>query len=113
MQIKVISADFAVAGQLDAAALAGLAESGFKSVINNRPDGEGGRQQPSARELEQSARAAGLEYAHLPVTMTSIAPADIAGFRALLASLPKPILAFCASGKRSALLYEAATAGVE
>ena len=36
---------------------------------------------------------------------------EIASFAELLASLPKPILAFCRSGTRSGKLYRAATGG--
>jgi uncharacterized protein (TIGR01244 family) len=111
MQIKVISADFAVAGQLDAAALAGLAESGFKSVINNRPDFEGGPDQPTSAAMEAAATAAGLRYAYLPVAPAVQTPEEIARFAALLAELPKPVLAFCRSGTRSGKLYRAATGG--
>ncbi|MDE2160288.1 MAG: TIGR01244 family phosphatase, partial [Burkholderiales bacterium] len=35
-------------------------------------------------------------------------PEQIAAFAALLAELPRPLLAFCRSGARSARLYQAA-----
>ena len=57
------------------------------------------------------ATAAGLRYAHLPVAPAVQTPAEIARFAALLAELPKPLLAFCRSGARSGKLYRAATGG--
>jgi uncharacterized protein (TIGR01244 family) len=43
--------------QLDPAAMAWAAQQGFKSVINNRPDFEGGPTQPTSASLYQSAIA--------------------------------------------------------
>jgi len=45
----------------------GPAQAGFKSVINNRPDFEGGPDQPTNASIEAAAKAAGLRYAFLPV----------------------------------------------
>ena len=87
------------------------AAEGFKSVINNRPDFEGGPNQPTNASIEAAAKAAGLNYAFLPVAPNFQSPEEIASFAELLASLPKPILAFCRSGTRSGKLYRAATGG--
>jgi uncharacterized protein (TIGR01244 family) len=105
-----LSADVAVAGQLDPAAMAEAAAAGFRSVVNNRPDFEGGPSQPTSASIEAAARAAGLAYAFLPVSPSVQTPEDIARFAALVESLPKPILAFCRTGTRSAKLVRAAGA---
>ena len=110
-QVQQLSADVCVAPQLDPAAMAWAATSGFKSVVNNRPDFEGGPDQPTSAAMEAAARAAGLQYAYLPVQPAVQTPEEIARFAALLAELPKPILAFCRSGARSGKLYRAATGG--
>ena len=109
--IQQLSADVCVAPQLDPGAMAWAAEAGFKSVVNNRPDFEGGPDQPTSAVIEAAAKAAGLQYAWLPVQPAVQTPQDIAHFAALLADLPKPILAFCRSGTRSGKLYRAATGG--
>ncbi len=101
----------AVAPQLAPSAMAAAAALGFRSVINNRPDGEGGADQPTSAAMEAAALAAGLQYAHLPVAPAVHTPEQIARFAALLDALPKPILAFCRSGARSTRLYRAATGG--
>ena len=110
-QVQQLSADVCVAPQLDTAAMAWAAQAGFRSVVNNRPDFEGGPDQPTSATMEAAARAAGLEYAHLPVQPAVQTPDEIARFAELLATLPKPILAFCRSGARSGKLYRAATEG--
>lgn len=110
-QVQQLSADVCVAPQLDPAAMAWAAQAGFKSVVNNRPDFEGGPDQPTNAAIEAAAVAAGLRYAFLPVSPAVQTPEEIARFAELLAELPKPILAFCRSGTRSGKLFRAATGG--
>lgn len=107
--VQQLSADVCVAPQLEPAAMAWAAQQGFRSVINNRPDFEGGPDQPTSAAVEAAARAAGLQYAHLPVAPAVQTPEQIAEFASLLAALPKPILAFCRTGTRSGKLFRAAT----
>jgi uncharacterized protein (TIGR01244 family) len=106
-----LSDDVSVAPQLDAAAMALAAQAGFKSVINNRPDFEGGPDQPASADVEAAARAAGLEYVHQPVAGGYQSPEDIARFKQLVETLPKPILAFCRSGARCTKLFVGAQQG--
>ena len=106
--IQQLSPDLCVAGQLDPAAMAWAAQVGFKSVINNRPDFEGGPAQPTHAAMQAAAQGAGLEYVFLPVQGAYQSPEEIARFAQLMQSLPKPILAFCRSGARSGRLYQAA-----
>ena len=109
LPMQQIAPDFCVAPQLEPSAMAEAAAAGFKSVINNRPDMEGGPDQPLSADVEAAARAAGLEYRHLPVNGAYQSPEEIAAMRALVDSLPKPILAFCRSGARSTKIYVSAT----
>ena len=110
LPIQQLTPEFCVAPQLEPAAMAEAAAAGFKSVINNRPDGEGGPDQPLSSAVEAAARAAGLEYRYLPVNGAYQSPEEIAAMRELVDALPKPILAFCRSGARSTRLYSAASA---
>jgi uncharacterized protein (TIGR01244 family) len=107
--VQQLSADVCVAPQLDADAMAWAAQAGFRSVINNRPDFEGGPDQPTNAVIEAAAKQAGLRYAFLPVQPAVQTPDEIAWFAKLLADLPKPILVFCRSGARSGKLFRAAT----
>jgi len=110
LPVRQIAADVCVAPQLTAGAMAEAAAAGFKSVVNNRPDHEHGPGQPTSAEIEAAARAAGLEYRHLPVDSAYQSPEEIAAFAKLLAELPRPLLAFCRSGARSTRLFMAASA---
>ena len=109
--VQPLRDDFCVAPQLDTDAMAWAAQQGFKSVINNRPDFEGGPDQPTSAAMAAAAAAAGLAYAWLPVAPSFQSPEEIAPFSELLATLPKPVLAFCRSGTRSSKLFLASTQG--
>ncbi|WKB53977.1 TIGR01244 family sulfur transferase [Eleftheria terrae] len=110
LPIQQLSSEVCVAPQLEPAAMQAAAEAGFKSVINNRPDHEGGPTQPTSEQMEAAAKAAGLQYVHLPVSPSVQTPEEIARFAELLETLPKPVLAFCRSGGRCTRLFQAATA---
>lgn len=109
LDLQRLSPDLAVAAQLSPDAMTQAAAQGFRSVINNRPDFEGGPDQPTSASIEAAARAAGLAYRYLPVAPGFQTPDEIAQFGVLLESLPKPILAFCRTGTRSGKLFRAAT----
>jgi uncharacterized protein (TIGR01244 family) len=108
---RALTPDVSVAPQLDPAAMALAARAGFKSVVNNRPDFEGGPDQPTSAQMEAAARAAGLQYRYLPVNGAYQSPEEIAAFARLLEELPRPLLAFCRSGARSTRLFMAASGG--
>ena len=102
---QAIAADVCVAPQLNADAMAEAARLGFKSVVNNRPDFEGGPDQPTSDDIAAAAQAAGLEYRFLPVAGGYQSPEEAAQMARLLQELPRPMLMFCRSGARSARLY--------
>jgi uncharacterized protein (TIGR01244 family) len=109
--MRPVADDVFVAPQLDASAMAELARLGFRSVVNNRPDFEGGPGQPTNASVEAAAHAAGLEYRFLPVSGGYQSPEEIAAMGSLLAELPRPLLMFCRSGARSTKLFLSATVG--
>lgn len=105
-----ITPDFAVAGQLTVADLERAATLGFRTVINNRPDGEE-RGQPTSEETRRHAEALGLGYAHIPTTRHEVfSDAVVARTLAVLAETNGPVLAHCKSGHRSAIVWSAVTA---
>jgi len=109
--VQPIADDVCLAGQLDPEAMTWAAQQGFRSIINNRPDFEGGPDQPTSQVVEAAALALGLAYVHQPVGPAYQSPEEVARFAQLLSSLPRPILAFCRTGTRCAKLYRAATGG--
>ena len=99
------TAHFATAPQISPEDMAAIAAHGFHTVINNRPDGEGGPEQPTSQAMAQAAQAAGLVYHYMPVISGQITPAQVAEFAAALKAAPGPVLAFCRSGARSTNMW--------
>ena len=98
-----------VAGQLAPEDLPGLKEQGVTLVVNNRPDNED-EGQPLSADFEAAARAAGLEYRHIPIRY-GMGPSDVESMReAMHATGEGKLLAFCRSGNRSTLAWAVARA---
>lgn len=104
MEIKEISPNLSVSAQIAPTDIADIAAAGFRSIICNRPDGEGA-DQPSFEEIEASAKEAGLEVRYIPITAGMVTDADADDFGTALRELPGPILAYCRTGTRSATLW--------
>ncbi|HET8693654.1 MAG: TIGR01244 family phosphatase [Burkholderiales bacterium] len=105
--INPLCPEFAVCGQISVEDVAKLATQGYRSIINNRPDGEGGPGQPTSAQIEAAAKAAGMSYVHFPVASLMISPEQVTRYHALCADLPHPIVAFCKSGGRANALFQA------
>jgi sulfide:quinone oxidoreductase len=110
LEMTTHSPTFSTTTQLLPADLATLAAQGVRGVINSRPDGEGGAEQPVSATLQAAAEQAGITYAYLPVVPSEINDEVVKKFATLLAVMPKPIVAFCKTGGRAAKLYRLATA---
>ncbi|MGO4854848.1 TIGR01244 family sulfur transferase [Phaeovulum sp. W22_SRMD_FR3] len=110
MDLRQITPDFAVAPQITLEDVAAIAAAGFRTLLNNRPDDEIGAELDAAA-MEKAARAAGLEYRHLPFWPGQMTRDLVEGFEAALAECPAPVLAYCRSGTRSSNLWAMAQAG--
>ena len=110
MPTKQITPNLSVSEQIQPEDIAALHAAGFRSIICNRPDGEGA-DQPSFPEIEAAATAAGMPAAYLPIVAGMVSDADALAFGALIDRLPKPILAFCRTGTRSATLWSLSEGG--
>ncbi|MEZ5710637.1 MAG: TIGR01244 family sulfur transferase [Blastomonas sp.] len=109
MTISKINENVSVSPQIRADEVAGLVASGFRSIICNRPDAEE-QGQPDAARIAAAAEQAGLAFAHVPAVSGAIGGVDVQAMADALDRLPKPILAYCRSGARSAKLVELAGA---
>ena len=98
--IKPLTENFAVAPQLGPDDMADVAAAGYKSVIINRPDFEGGPDQPTAADVSKAAQAAGLRIEYQPVVGSAMTIADVQRFAELLRT-PGPVLAYCRTGLQS------------
>jgi len=97
--------EFCTAGQLQPEDMAALAAHGIRTVINNRPDGEGGPDQPLSAAIETAARASGMAYHYIPVISGQVTQAQVDAMASTVAQAATPVLAFCRSGARSSNLW--------
>ncbi|MGO1298724.1 MAG: TIGR01244 family sulfur transferase [Vibrio sp.] len=104
INIVPLTHDLSVTGQISQADLAFIADAGFKTIIANRPDGEGDNQ-PLNIELAKQAQQLGLTFIEQPVISTAITDDNYAEFASSLKTATKPILAFCRTGTRCSRLW--------
>jgi uncharacterized protein (TIGR01244 family) len=109
LHFKWLSDTVAAAGQIAPGDVAAIAAHGFKTVINNRPDGEGGPAQPSSEELRRATEAAGLKYVYLPVVSGQLTVEQVSDMAQTLQKANAPVFAFCRSGARTEHLFRLAT----
>src|SRR5690606_32492027 len=101
---------FAVTAELSPSDFAEVARLGFKAVIANRPDGEE-EGQLTGRQAAVHAWRAGLTFQHIPAGKHDLFTDQVVdGLANAVATLEGPVLAYCKSGIRSAIVWAAASA---
>lgn len=98
--IRKVTDGFAVAPQIDEADVQAIVDAGYKTLIANRPDGEGGIDQPRMGAIRAKAEALGLTFVAIPFAGAPT-PDILERFGAALAEAPAPVLAYCRTGTRS------------
>ncbi|MEM9909568.1 MAG: TIGR01244 family sulfur transferase [Pseudomonadota bacterium] len=104
MDIRTLSDEISVSPQVDPQHMKEIAGAGFRSVLCNRPDHEEPGQ-PDCAQVEAAAAAEGLAFRSVPMAGHALPPELLADFGDAVASLPKPILAYCRSGTRCTFLW--------
>lgn len=84
-----------------------IAELGYRSVLNIRPDAET-EKQPNSCDFVPAMAKANLIYHHLPFDDERLSRTTVEAFANCYRTMPKPILMFCGSGARAKLLYQSA-----
>ena len=110
LDIRQITPAYAVSPQIDPDDMAAIAAAGFTTIICNRPDVE---IPPShhASVMAQAAQEAGLDFVVIPVTHQSLNAQMVAEQKAAIDNSTGPVLAYCASGTRSSIVWSLANAG--
>ncbi len=102
-----LSQELSSSPQISSGDVADVKAAGFRSILCLRPDGEAPGQPPFSA-IATEARQLGLEARYIPIVPGRMGDADIVAFRRAVAELPKPILGYCASGRRVAAAAHAA-----
>ncbi len=108
--IRRVTDAFAVAPQINEADVEAIAAAGFKTIVVNRPDGEGGVDQPRMGAIRAKAEALGLTFAALPFSGAPT-PEIVERMANILNEAPQPVLAYCRTGTRSITAWALMHAG--
>ena len=110
--IRPITDDYAVSPQLDPDDLSAVAAEGYRTVICNRPDAE---VPPShqAAAMRRAAEAVGLTFVENPIRGGMMTMDNVRAQADILAKGEGPVLAYCASGNRSTVVWALGRAGQE
>ena len=111
MHARMLDERFSVSEQITVGDVPAVAAAGFRSIVCNRPDGEGWGQ-PNFAEIEAAANAAGMKAVYIPIVPGQMDAAHVARFADLMRTLPGPVFGYCKSGARAAGLWQAAQASL-
>lgn len=110
MDIRAITPDYAVSPQIEPGDLPAIKAAGYVAVIDNRPDGEIPPQLHTAA-MRKAAEALGLTFVANPVIGGAMTMDNVTAQAAAIAAATGPVLAYCASGNRSSMVWALANAG--
>ncbi|MES2636173.1 MAG: TIGR01244 family sulfur transferase [Pseudomonadota bacterium] len=106
IQITQHSNEFSTTPQIQLTDMQEIAQLGFKTIINNRPDFEGGAEQPTSEQIKAAAEKLGLAYIYIPVIPNNIQAEQVSAFNTAFAKAKKLVLGFCKTGNRASSIYQ-------
>ena len=104
MQANRITEKYSASGQIEPSDVDQIKAAGFTAIICNRPDGET-MGQPKMADVAAAAEAAGLAFHANPMAGGTLPGEIIEKQGEILRSADAPVLAYCASGRRSTALW--------
>jgi len=110
MDIRTLTPTYAVSPQIDPSDLTAIKAAGYVAIIDNRPDGE---IPPDlhTETMQRAAESAGLAFFANPVIGGMMTMENVTEQAAAIAASHGPVLAYCASGNRSSVVWALAHAG--
>lgn len=108
--IRRVTDAFAVAPQISEEDVEEIASAGYKTIVVNRPDGEGGVDQPRMGPIRAKAESLGLTFAALPFSGAPT-PEVVERMANILSEAPQPVLAYCRTGTRCITAWALVHAG--
>jgi uncharacterized protein (TIGR01244 family) len=110
MDIRPLTDSYAVSPQITPGDLVAIKAAGYTTVIDNRPDAE---IPPDlhAGPMRMAAEALGLTFVINPVIGGALTLDNVTAQGAAIAAAAGPVLAYCASGNRSSVVWALSQAG--
>lgn len=106
MSIYQLSDKVAVTAQIKPEDVADIAGMGFTTIVCNRPDGEDFGQPPSA-EVAKECAAHEVAFHFIPVDRSGLTKDMVESFRDAVTRSDGKVLAYCRSGQRCSILWQA------
>ena len=108
MRFTKLSDNYAVAMQIDPDDVEYFAREGFKAIVCNRPDGEDPGQ-PGSDSIRKACEQHGIEFHMLPMQGSFVNPDTVQQFLDVMQNATGPVLGYCRSATRSAILWQLAS----
>ena len=110
MDIRPLTDSYSVTPQITPEDLAAIKAAGYRTVICNRPDPEI-PEDLHAEAMRAAVEAAGLRFVVNPVFPGQLTMENVEIQRDTIDDAEGPVLAYCASGNRSSIVWALANAG--
>lgn len=110
LDIRALTPAYAVSPQISVEDLPAIKAAGYTTLINNRPDGEIPANLHTAT-MRAAAEALGLTFVVNPVIGGGLTMDNVTAQGAAIAAAKGPVLAYCASGNRSSVVWALSQAG--
>ncbi|MCL4189200.1 MAG: TIGR01244 family phosphatase [Rhodobacteraceae bacterium] len=110
MDIRHLTPVYAVSPQIAPSDAAELKARGFVTVICNRPDAEVPPGQRAA-DIRAAVEAQGMTFVDVPVVHSALTMEVVHTHGAAIDAAAGPVLAYCASGNRSSIVWALHMAG--
>ena len=104
MQANRLTEKHSVSGQIEPSDVGAIKAAGFTAIICNRPDGEAPGQ-PTIAQVAAAAEAAGIAFHANPMVGGTLPGEIVEKQGEILRGADAPVLAYCASGRRSTALW--------
>lgn len=106
MNIYKFTQSCSVAPQIQPADVETLKRDGYATIVCNRPDGEDFGQ-PTAASVATECERHSVAFHNLPIFRSGITAEMVEQFQKIVAESDGPVLAYCHSGQRSSVLWQA------
>ncbi len=89
-----------VSSQIKPKEIPAMRNRSMMTIVDIRPDGEAA-DQPTHAQMEEAAKANGLDFNYIPVPHESIPPAAVESLGRVLSEGHKPVVLYCRTGRRA------------
>lgn len=112
MRFAKLADNYSVATQIDPADVEYFAREGFAAIVCNRPDGEEPGQ-PTSAAIREACERHGVDFHMIPIQGSAVGPDAVQHFLDVMQNTDGPVLGYCRSATRSAILWQLASQAPE